>query len=40
MDDSGFAEDDPANPFAGFSKSRRTLLPLRQRELWFSVLLF
>src|ERR1035441_11023584 len=28
-----FPTDCPANPVAGFSKRRRTILPLRQREL-------
>ena len=33
VDDSDFADEPPANSGAGFSKRRRTILPLRQREL-------
>ena len=33
VDDSGFADETPANHGAGFSKRRRMIPPLRQREL-------
>jgi hypothetical protein len=38
LDGSGFANDRPANPVAHFLKKRRTILPLRQRELGENVL--
>jgi len=38
LDGSGFANDYRANPVVRFSKRRRTILPLRQRDLGENVL--